>query len=146
MISMPSNHTCLIQQGWSGFAFPSLRTPLGPHKDLVYRPSNAVGLKLDGNTAHSTGLWWTHAGAFYFGGALYYTDVAKTKLQYNPGRSFDFYRDARRPCNVNACDEPHDDCAYGCPESQEAWLRMTNSKAFLTAGVGLVSVPLLWFS
>jgi hypothetical protein len=124
-------------QGWAGFAFPSLATALGPHRTLVFRPANEISLTLDGNTAHSTGMWWDHAGAFYFGGSLYYPD-ASSMLQYNPGRSFNFWRDDRRPCSVNSCAAPYNDCAYGCPESKESWVRMTNSKAFLTAGVGVV--------
>jgi hypothetical protein len=103
----------------------------------MYRPANEISLRLDGNTAHSTGFWWDHAGAFYFGGSLYYPD-GSSLLQYNPGRSFNFYRDDRRPCSVNNCAAPYNDCAYGCPESKESWVRMTNSKAFLTAGVGVV--------
>jgi hypothetical protein len=51
--------------GWAGFAFPNLPQPLGPHRNLNMRPSSAVpldGNKIDGNTAHSTGWWWYHAG------------------------------------------------------------------------------------
>lgn len=84
-------------------------------------------------------MWWDHAGAFYFGGSLYYPD-GSSLLQYNPGRSFNFWRDDRRPCSVNSCAAPYNDCAYGCPESKESWIRMTNSKAFLTAGAGVVRV------
>ena len=97
------------------------------------RPSNALYLQMDGNTAHSTGLWWTHAGAFYLGGALYYDG---DKLQYNPGRSFDFERDSRVPCLWNNCENGY--CEW-CSEGELLWTRMTNTKAFLTAGVGLVS-------
>jgi hypothetical protein len=32
----------------------------------------------------------------------------------------------------------------GCPESLERSMRMTNSKAFLTAGIGVVSCELFW--
>ena len=56
--------------GWSGFAFPVLQEPLGPHRDEAsfpqyagYNPSSRVSLAIDGNTAHSTAWWWSHAGA-----------------------------------------------------------------------------------
>jgi hypothetical protein len=90
-------------------------------------------------------MWWDHAGAFYFGGSLYYPDANSSLLQYNPGRSFNFWRDDRRPCSVNNCAAPYNDCAYGCPESKESWVRMTNSKAFLTAGVGVVRAFIIFF-
>ena len=57
--------------GWSGFAFPSLKKPIGAHKDVNMRPSSRLSLEIDGNTAHSTGWWWYHSAGFYFGGALY---------------------------------------------------------------------------
>lgn len=48
--------------GWAGFAFPNLPTPLGAHRDVPLRPSDVLGGNIDGNTAHSTGWWWYHAG------------------------------------------------------------------------------------
>jgi hypothetical protein len=51
--------------GWSGFAFPNLPEPLGPSRGTVnMRPSAALPLTLDGNTAHSTAWWWYHAGMY----------------------------------------------------------------------------------
>jgi hypothetical protein len=38
---------------------------------------------------------------------------------------------------VNAC--ALGDCDYGCPVDDRAFVRMTNSKAFLVAGVGFNS-------
>lgn len=64
---------------------------------------------------------------------MYYKD---DKLQYNAGRSFEFERDDRNPCNINACE---DHCSWGCPDHEFSWLRMTNTKAFLSAGVGINS-------
>jgi hypothetical protein len=130
--------------GWAGFAFPNLAEAIGAHRGReAFRPSTVTGLTLDGNTAHSTGWWWKHAGAFYFGGSLYYNgDV----LEYNPGRSFSFERDDRRTCKVNNCAPPYSDCVYGCPQDEVDWLRITNSKAFLTAGVGLVCNDMLYIS
>jgi hypothetical protein len=92
---------------------------------------------MDGNTVHSTAFWWSHAGGFYVGGALYYPE-SSSKLQYNPGRSNEFLRDERKPCSVNACAPPHNDCVWGCPESDPVYGKMTNSKAFLIAGKGMV--------
>jgi hypothetical protein len=133
------DHTSIsaLFQGWSGFAFPILTEAVGPSRGKKFRPSSVPSLLLDGNTAHSSGWWWESAGAFYFGGALYYNNSV---LEYNPGRSSNFYRDSRSPCTVNACASPYNDCSYGCPRASEAWNKLTNSKAFLTAGIGLVSV------
>ena len=59
----------------SGFAFPSLKQPLGAHKSVVHmRLPSRVSLEIDGNAAHSTGWWCYHAAGFYFGGALYTAD------------------------------------------------------------------------
>lgn len=110
-----------------------LEKPIGLHKDVLLRPGNANSLKIDGNTAHSTGFWWEHAGAFYVGGSLYYVD--NMFLRYNPGRG-DFGRDARFPCsNYTACVGAN--CR--CREEDTRPLTFTNSKTFLTAGVGLNS-------
>jgi hypothetical protein len=92
-----------------------------------------TSLTIDGNSAHSSGWWWGHAGAFYFGGELFYND--KNVLEYNPGRGGD-----RTPCKVNACNIKDWNCKdWGCPVEEKAFLRVTNSKAFLVAGVGLNS-------
>jgi hypothetical protein len=61
---------------------------------------------------------------------LYYN--GKNVLEYNPGRS-----GARRSCRVNAC--VLGDCDYGCPIDDMVFLRVSNSKAFRIAGVGLNS-------
>jgi hypothetical protein len=79
---------------------------------------------------HSSGWWWSHGAGFYFGGDLYYND--KNVLEYNPGRS-----GARRSCRVNAC--VLGDCDHGCPIDDLVFLRISNSKAFRIAGVGLNS-------
>jgi len=121
--------------GWSGFAFPNLPTPLGPHKDIYMRPSSALPLTINGNTAHSTGWWWYHAGAFYFGGSLYYNDQGV--LEYNPGRDFDFGNHDRNTCLRDLCSSG--DCGGWCPEYEQSWIRMTNTKAFLAPSVGLNS-------
>ena len=110
--------------GWAGFAFPVLQTPVGPHRDDPIKPSERTTLSIDGNTAHSTAWWWSHAGAFYFGGSLYYQG---TTLFYNAGRDHDFGR--RDPCEEDA----------GSNDCIDAWNRITNSKVFLVANAGLNS-------
>ena len=123
--------------GWAGFAFPNLPGPIGLHRGEKMRPSSVVpldGNKLDGNTAHSSAWWWYHAGAFYFGGALYYN--ANNVLEYNPGRSFNFADEGRDTCKKDLCAQG--DCRW-CPTEHKAFLRLTNSKAFLTPSVGLGS-------
>ena len=80
--------------GWSGFALPVLHSPIGPHRDVNMRPGNRLTKIFDGNTAHSTGWWWSHAGAFYSGGSLYYSSANPALLEYNAGmlRMYDFWR------------------------------------------------------
>jgi G8 domain len=119
-----------VMKGWAGFAFPLLRTPLNTFRNQKFRPSSAPGLVIDGNSVHSSGWWWGHGAGFYFGGDLYYND--KNVLEYNPGRSGD-----RSPCRVNAC--VLGDCDYGCPIDDQVFIRVSNSKAFRIAGVGMGS-------
>jgi len=71
--------------GYAGFAFPVLNRPIGLHKSMNMIPSSRTSLVIDGNTAHSSGWWWSHAPAFYFGGSLYYDADGET-LVYNAGR------------------------------------------------------------
>ena len=123
--------------GWAGFAFPNLETGLGPFRDLAFRPSSATGqgFSIDGNTAHSTAWWWKHAGAFHFGSALYFENGV---LTYNPGLSFRVRQDSRNTCSVDFC-ELRDNCLGSCSPKDQLWVRLTNSKAFLSAGVGMKS-------
>lgn len=92
-----------------------------------------MALKIDGNTGHSSGWWWKHASPFYFGATLSYNK--DDKLKYNPGRSDKFFRNT---CKVNPCVTLKNDCGR-CDPNNDAWMRVTNSKSFLTAGVGFVS-------
>jgi len=122
--------------GWSGFAFPLLAEPVGLHRGTRLRPSSELSLIIDGNTAHSSSWWWKHSAPFYFGGTLYYND--DDVLEYNAGR--DLTRPKRAPCVINKC-KTIDGCAeYSwCQPFHQAWLKVTNTKAFLAAGVGLNS-------
>lgn len=115
--------------GWAAFAFPNLPTPVGLSRDVDIRPSSALPLTIDGNSAHSSGFWWDRTGGFYFGGSLWY-DYDDDVLTYNPGRSFYFEEH-----NRNTCAKPD---KY-CNPKDRLWLRLTNTKSYLNAGVGLSS-------
>jgi len=119
--------------GWAGFAFPVLHSPIGPSKDVNMRPSSRTMLEFRGNTAHSSGWWWYHSGAFYLGGSLYYQG---NQLVYNAGR--DQNKGNRSPCNVNQCVEANNCDAY-CQNPDQAWNRFEQNKAFLTAGPAMNS-------
>jgi hypothetical protein len=124
---------CFNFKGWAGFAFPLLPTALQTFRTRSQQPSAVTGLTIDGNSAHSSGWWWVHSGAYYFGGKLFYDSAGV--LTYNPGRDGN-----RDPCKVNACDLEYWNCVdWGCPLEHQAYIRITNTKAFLTAGVGLNS-------
>ena len=110
--------------GWSGFAIPILKSPIGSHKDVDLDPSSRTTLLFDGNTAHSTGQFWGSAAAFYTGGVLYYEgDI----LTYNAGRPDQ--RHGRSPC---VQDQETGACLH-------AWNRLTNTKVFLIPGAGIGS-------
>ncbi len=103
-------------------------------QSLVFRPADVTSLTINGNTAHSTGWWWYHAGAFYFGGSLYYSNGL---LEYNAGRDFDTYDHGRSTCTVNAC--ALGDCTYDCPQYDIGAVQISNTKVFLVPSVGLNS-------
>ncbi|KAH8054360.1 hypothetical protein JL721_10482 [Aureococcus anophagefferens] len=59
--------------GFSGFHYPILPSPVGAHRDVDTHPRASRILLFDGNSCHSTGWWWSHAGCVYGrrpGGAL----------------------------------------------------------------------------
>lgn len=122
--------------GWAGFALPVLHTPIGPNRDINMRPANRLTKIFDGNVAHSTGWWWSHAGAFYSGGSLYYNSGDNTLLEYNAGR--DQTKGSRSPCLVDKCIQSNNCGAY-CYEGQRAWFKLTNNKVFMTASPSLNS-------
>jgi hypothetical protein len=114
-----------------------LVTPLQTFRTSGYRPYFETNLIIDGNTAHSTAWWWRHAGAFYFGGDLYYNNNGI--LEYNPGKNT-FGQSPRSPCKKDPCSPTAASCHTSrCTAAQQSWLRITNTKTFLNAGVGLVS-------
>jgi len=122
--------------GWAGFALPVLHSPIGANRDVNMRPGNRLTKVFDGNVAHSTGWWWSHAGAFYSGGSLYYNSGNETLLEYNAGR--DQSKGSRSPCLVDKCSENNNCDAY-CYEGQRAWYKLTNNKVFMTASPSLNS-------
>ena len=122
--------------GWAGFALPVLHTPIGTNRDVNMRPANRLTKTFDGNSAHSTGWWWSHAGAFYSGGSLYYNADNITLLEYNAGR--DQSKGTRSPCLVDKCAENNNCDAY-CYEGERAWYKLTNNKVFMTASPSLNS-------
>ncbi|KAI2493236.1 hypothetical protein MHU86_21310 [Fragilaria crotonensis] len=119
--------------GWAGFAFPNLLTPTGLSRDVNLRPSSVRELVIDGNTAHSTGWWWNRAAAFYFGGSLYYN--AEGILEYQAGRDLN---NQRSTCLLDKC-QSSAGCGSFCTQWQQAWMRVSNNKAFLTPSIGLNS-------
>jgi len=108
--------------GWAGFAMPNLHEAIGPHRKEDFSPRERTVLEFDGNIAHSTAHFWDSSAAFYFGGSLYYDG---DELVYNAGRDNDA-KDRKMPC-IN---DENGKC-------QKAWNRITNTKVFLTARVGI---------
>ena len=50
--------------GWAGFSFPTLPAPIKLHRHLAssIEPAAKTLLRFEGNTAHSSGWWWSSAG------------------------------------------------------------------------------------
>jgi hypothetical protein len=106
--------------GWGGFSFPQLSKPILLHQNVNMDPSSRPILKFDGNTAHSTGYWWGNGAAFYIGGSFLHDTNRGNILTYNPGRIVS---------GRDTCSEAPQ--TWGCPSAQQAWMRFTNTKAFL---------------
>jgi len=73
--------------GWGGFTFPNLPTPKGffaTHTWIV--PKNRPTLLFQGNSAHSTGFWQSHAAGVYLGGNLEVTNTTTGAHNYTAGR------------------------------------------------------------
>jgi len=79
--------------GWSGFAFPGLRTPIGEHRfSRLAAPVARPTLIFRGNSAHSSGYYWSAGGCLYVGGFLGFSPgfPSNASLVYNPGRANTF--------------------------------------------------------
>lgn len=125
-VTHPRLWLLLRKQGCFGFHFINLDYPLGTFRDWDWSPSSRPSLEWNGNTAHSTGFWWYHAAAFYFGGTLIYKDNGL--LEYTPMKYV-----TRDPCRLR---KKRDDCK----QDEFAWNQMNNSKAFLVTSYSLVSL------
>eukprot|EP01113_Clastostelium_recurvatum_P030352 TRINITY_DN3679_c0_g2_i2.p1 TRINITY_DN3679_c0_g2~~TRINITY_DN3679_c0_g2_i2.p1 ORF type:complete len:910 (+),score=157.18 TRINITY_DN3679_c0_g2_i2:178-2907(+) len=109
--------------GWAGFAMPSLAYPVKLHygKNTMCPKNRPFRSAFRGNSAHSSGFWWSRAGAVYVGGELRQDDATGT-LSYTAGRS-----------------ATHDTCGdklIGLPGqstscTQPVWLRFEDNKVFL---------------
>ena len=86
-ITNPSNRFIgnAASGGWSGYAFPALPTPTEGSRAGGIVPKDRPLTKFDGNTAHSTGYWWSNGGGVYVGGKLWHPSASNT-LRYNGGR------------------------------------------------------------
>eukprot|EP00474_Spongospora_subterranea_P005425 CRZ05883.1 hypothetical protein [Spongospora subterranea] len=104
--------------GWSGFAFPALPKPILLHQNVDLVPSSRPLKVFEGNSAHSTGFWWTNAGAIYVGGLFEHDANNGGVLHYNAGRQVM----GSESCLV----KPE---SWGCPSL--AWMRFNNTKVFL---------------
>jgi hypothetical protein len=127
------------QKGWAGFAFPILPTALQTFRNSGYFPAATTGMTIDGNTAHSTGWWWSFGSGFYFGGDLYYNSTTGI-LMYDAGRSRGLTRNTcntMTQCGGSFCNT--------CRMADKRWLRVTNSKSFLIAGTGMVRPYFLFY-
>lgn len=94
--------------GWTGYSFPNLLTPSGLFSSLNFNPSIVNTLIFDGNTAHSTGYFWSSGSGIYVGGQL--STLSGGVLQYFSGRL------ARSTVDF---------------EGNPAWMQFTNIKTFL---------------
>eukprot|EP01064_Diplonema_japonicum_P030132 TRINITY_DN5043_c0_g1_i1.p1 TRINITY_DN5043_c0_g1~~TRINITY_DN5043_c0_g1_i1.p1 ORF type:complete len:1658 (+),score=453.57 TRINITY_DN5043_c0_g1_i1:47-5020(+) len=71
--------------GWSGFGFPGLGKPIGEFQsDTTIEPRSRPFKRFYGNTAHSSGAYWSAGGCIYVGGELSYDGP---NLKYMSGRA-----------------------------------------------------------
>eukprot|EP00927_Polykrikos_kofoidii_P063907 TRINITY_DN5882_c0_g1_i2.p1 TRINITY_DN5882_c0_g1~~TRINITY_DN5882_c0_g1_i2.p1 ORF type:complete len:1020 (-),score=137.03 TRINITY_DN5882_c0_g1_i2:213-3131(-) len=78
--------------GFVGFLFPAVTHALGASyaaKTDSYRPETLRLLEFDGNTAHSSGSYWSQGACIYVGGRLEMVDPEKNSSHYfyNFGRT-----------------------------------------------------------
>jgi hypothetical protein len=73
--------------GFAGFSFPGLKAPLKDYRETELVPKTRTTKRFDGNSAHSTGFWWSSAGGIYVGGVLEHDSNRDGKLVYDPGRN-----------------------------------------------------------
>ncbi|KAJ3036905.1 Fibrocystin-L, partial [Rhizoclosmatium hyalinum] len=106
--------------GWTGFSFPGLPAPIGLAAGITdFNPSSRPLKLFEGNSAHSTGFWWSNGAGIYVGGQLI---MKKGLLEYNPGRV--------TAGSADTCWLPLQN--FGCPIPSRAWMRFGNTKVFLS--------------
>ncbi|EGC33844.1 hypothetical protein DICPUDRAFT_36074 [Dictyostelium purpureum] len=106
--------------GWTGFAFPNLDRPIGNHRNIDMVPKQFAIKTFEGNTAHSSGYFWSSGSSIYVGANLTVIDSSTGLLQYNSGRF------ARSTYKDGIADEKN-----------EVWMRYNNTKIYLSnRGVG----------
>ena len=69
---------------------------------------------------------------------MYIDEKDNNKLKYNAGRELSG-KGSRTPCKIDMCLVNPNFCDLDCQVEDHAWNRITNTKAFLTAGIGLQS-------
>ena len=74
--------------GFAGFSFPKAPRPIKEHRrfkkadGFPFNPSERPFVLFRGNTVHSTGYNWEHAGGVYFGGMIFYkTDPSDNQVK-----------------------------------------------------------------
>jgi hypothetical protein len=111
--------------GWAGFAFPDLPSATGLSRGVRITPSSRPSGIFDGNSAHSSGHWWSHAAAIYMGGQFTQDNDNLNSQKYNPGRQSgkSFHETCSGPLE-----------SWGrCAIHNRRWLRFTNTKVFLAS-------------
>uniref|UniRef100_A0A6B2KYW6 CEMIP beta-helix domain-containing protein n=1 Tax=Arcella intermedia TaxID=1963864 RepID=A0A6B2KYW6_9EUKA len=104
--------------GWTGFSFPNLPKPIKMHANVTgIIPMNRPLIRFQGNSAHSTGYWWSSAAGVYIGGNL--------NEETNPGYlTYTHGREVSR-----------DTCLYytsgSCPKGWQTSLVLRDTKVFL---------------
>ncbi|KAK5580096.1 hypothetical protein RB653_000109 [Dictyostelium firmibasis] len=100
--------------GWSGFAFPNLDKPIGNHRTIPIVPSQFPLKEFTGNTAHSSGYYFSEGGSIYVGGNLTFNEATQL-LTYNSGRfsRLTFFNGTNK-------------------EGNQMWMRFNNTKIYLS--------------
>ena len=126
--------------GYSGFQFPIFPSPIKEHRDVQISPRQRPTLIFDGNSCHSSGHWWGHAGCVYMGGLFYHTEPGLYgAMIYNPGRTTGGFR----PCEIIQTGEwcpgwDIPECSGSYPTACHEYLELTNLKISL-ANVGVMN-------
>jgi len=116
--------------GWAGFSFVNLPAPVGFSSDINnFVPQNRPLILFQGNSAHSTGYWQSHAAGVYVGGNLVLN--AASQQVYTAGRYIP--RDTCSISSYGSSENPN-----SCPSSNQVWLQFLDTKVFL-ANAGLQS-------